>query len=78
MTLEQQLLQQFKMLPLAKQAEILDFAQFLVERQQMDKEVAKPTTPNRLGLLKEKLKVVDDFDAPLPDEILKTFYASLS
>jgi len=33
-----------------------------------------PATPKRrLGFLKGKLKVPDDFDAPLPDEVLAEF-----
>ncbi|MDR5735997.1 type II toxin-antitoxin system prevent-host-death family antitoxin [Caballeronia sp. LZ025] len=27
----------------------------------------------RLGLMKGKIKIADDFDAPLPDEVLATF-----
>lgn len=29
--------------------------------------------PNRLGLMKGKIKMADDFDAPLPDEIQAAF-----
>lgn len=76
MTLEQQLLQQFQILPLTKQVEVLDFVQFLAKQERLVQ--ATKRIPNRLGLLKGKLKVADDFDAPLPDEILKTFYANLS
>ena len=32
--------------------------------------------PRPLGLLKGKLKVPDDFDAPLPDEVIDSFYDS--
>ncbi|MGH8479424.1 MAG: type II toxin-antitoxin system Phd/YefM family antitoxin [Gammaproteobacteria bacterium] len=32
--------------------------------------------PRQLGLLKGKLKVPDDFDAPLPDEVIDSFYNS--
>ena len=28
------------------------------------------------GLLKGQIEIADDFDAPLPDEILKAFYSS--
>ena len=31
----------------------------------------------RLGLLKGRLSVPDDFDAPLPDDVLDTFYTPL-
>lgn len=29
--------------------------------------------PNRIGLMKGKIKMADDFDAPLPDDILAAF-----
>jgi prevent-host-death family protein len=32
---------------------------------------AKP--PRRLGLLEGKIRISDDFDAPLPDELLSAF-----
>ena len=32
--------------------------------------------PRRLGLLNGNLKVPDDFDAPLPDEVIDSFYDS--
>ena len=76
MTLEQQLLQQFQILPLTKQVEVLDFVQFLAKQERLDQ--ATKRIPKRLDLLKGKLKVADDFDAPLPDKILKSFYANLS
>jgi len=75
MTLEQQLLQQFNRLPNVKQTQVLDFVQHLVQ-QKLSHETTAP--PQRLGLLKGKLTVADDFDAPLPEEILKTFYTDLS
>lgn len=34
-------------------------------------------TPNRLGLMKGKIKMVEDFDAPLPDEIQAAFYEKM-
>ncbi len=73
LTLEQQLLNQVKQLPIVKQSEILDFAQFLV-KQQLNEVVTK-SVPKRLGLLKGILEVADNFDDPLPDEILTLFYA---
>ncbi len=32
-----------------------------------------PSAPRRFGMLKGKIHVADDFDAPLPDEILAAF-----
>jgi prevent-host-death family protein len=36
--------------------------------------LAVPTRRRRLGLLKGKIKIADDFDAPLPEEVLRLFY----
>lgn len=33
----------------------------------------KDTRPRRFGLLKKKIKIGKDFDAPLPDQILEDF-----
>lgn len=35
--------------------------------------IAPPATQKRLGLLKGKIKVPDDFNAPLDDEVLSSF-----
>ena len=35
--------------------------------------LAAALLPKRLGLLKGKVRVPDDFDAPLPDEVLGSF-----
>jgi prevent-host-death family protein len=32
-----------------------------------------PATPRQFGMLRGKIQVADDFDAPLPDEILAAF-----
>lgn len=37
---------------------------------------APSSQPRPLGLLKGKLEVPDDFDAPLPDEVIDSFYDS--
>ncbi|RZT42280.1 type II toxin-antitoxin system Phd/YefM family antitoxin [Cupriavidus agavae] len=34
---------------------------------------ATPQTPRRLGGLKGKMRIADDFDAPLPDDLLAAF-----
>lgn len=75
MTLEQQLLQQFNRLPPTQQTQVLDFVQCLVQQKPSHETTV---SPKRLGLLKGKLTVADDFDAPLPEEILQTFYTDLS
>jgi prevent-host-death family protein len=38
--------------------------------------ISSPRQPVRFGLLKGKLHVAEDFDAPLPDEILAGFGVS--
>jgi prevent-host-death family protein len=35
--------------------------------------LAKPRPERKPGFLKGKLRIPDDFDAPLPDEVLKAF-----
>jgi hypothetical protein len=70
--IEQQILQQLKMLPAVKQIEVLDFTQFLVKKTQTN----LTKKPKRLGLLKGKLSVSDDFDEPLPDDMVQSFYIS--
>ena len=35
--------------------------------------IARTSRPKKLGLLKHRLKVPDDFNAPLPPEILDAF-----
>jgi prevent-host-death family protein len=35
--------------------------------------LAAPARRRQLGLLKGKIKIADDFDAPLPEEILRQF-----
>lgn len=37
----------------------------------------EPPGPRKLGLLEGKIDVPDDFDAPLPDDILDAFEADL-
>lgn len=37
--------------------------------------IAAPRPPVRFGLLKGELQIAEDFDAPLPDEILAGFGA---
>ena len=35
--------------------------------------IEEPKPKRRFGILKGKIKIADDFDAPLPDDILKFF-----
>lgn len=38
--------------------------------------LATTQTPRRFGFLKGQIKIAEDFDAPLPKEILDLFYES--
>lgn len=57
-------------LPPEKQAEVLDFVEFLKARSRPEN---RPTPPRRLGTLAGQLAVPDDFDAPLPPEVQRYF-----
>jgi hypothetical protein len=58
-----------KDLPPEKQQEILDFAEFVSNKYHQDKE--KESKPKRIaGLHKGKGWISDDFNEPLPPEIL--------
>jgi Protein of unknown function (DUF2281) len=70
MLTEQQLLQQFKALPPAKQLEVINFIHALTQTTSSE----PAPIPKRLGLLRGKLTVAEDFDAPLPDDIINAFY----
>lgn len=37
-------------------------------------EVPTGKTPIRFGFAKGQIRIADDFDAPLPDDLLKSFY----
>lgn len=36
----------------------------------------KPRQERRLGVLDGRMKIPDDFNAPLPDDVLETFYGA--
>ncbi len=42
----------------------------------IDAQVIKEKKPRKIGLLAGKMKVPDDFDEPLPDDVLALFYES--
>jgi len=67
MTVEQQIIMIIQELPPERQAEVLDFAEFLKQR-------TIPITDCRpSGLAKGDFVVPDDFDDPLPEDILEEF-----
>ena len=66
--LEDELLATLRTLPAARQREVLDFAAFIKERSP-----ARGEEPRPFGLCAGEFEVPDDFDAPLPDDVLRTF-----
>ncbi len=69
MNLEAQLLEGIRALPPEKQVEVLDFVEFIRQR-------SKPLAQMRpIGLCKGEFSVPEDFDAPLPEDILQDFEA---
>jgi hypothetical protein len=61
-------------LPVDRQAEALDFIEFLHTRARPENQSALPRRPTRtLGSLEGQLVVPGDFDAPLPPELLRAF-----
>jgi len=59
-----QILEKIKMIPVAYQQEVEDFIDFILQKKVNNKEHQKKRT---LGLLKGKMKMSDDFNAPLND-----------
>lgn len=45
--------------------EVEDFVDFILNRKRVTRE--EKVTPRKIGLLKGKLQMADDFDAPLDD-----------
>lgn len=65
------IIDKIKDLPPEKQQEILDFAEFISHKYHQDKEKeSKPKKQRTLGLHKGKVWMSDDFNDPLPPEIL--------
>lgn len=64
-------------LPPEKQAEVLDFVEFLRARSASSAEgeaVRKARLRSqRFGVLRDAFTIAPDFDAPLPEEILRDF-----
>jgi len=69
MDIEQALLAAIRDLPFERRREVLDFATFLASRPQ----AAHASRP--AGQCVGEFTVPDDFDAPLPDEVLEQFGA---
>jgi hypothetical protein len=65
-------------LPAEKQAEVLDFVEFLRNRtvhsaSERDAERRAQLRSDRFGALRDAFTIAPDFDAPLPEEILRDF-----
>jgi hypothetical protein len=67
MSVEEQVIATLRTLPPERQAEVLDFAEFLKQRNPPSKE------PRPYGLCGGRIQVPDDFDAPLPEDVLSLF-----
>lgn len=59
------ILEKIKMIPVAYQQEVEDFIDFILQKKVNKKNEKK--TQRKLGLLKGKMKMSDDFNAPLDD-----------
>jgi hypothetical protein len=67
-----------EMLPVEKQAEVLDFVEFLRNRtlgaaKERDAESEAKLRSERFGALRDAFSIAPDFDAPLPEDILQDF-----
>jgi hypothetical protein len=69
MNIETQLLLTVRALSPDRQVEVLDFAEFIRLRS------VSPSDLRPVGLCKGEFSVPDDFDAPLPESILRDFDA---
>ena len=67
LALEERILTRLRQFPPERQAEVLDFVEFLDQRRQATAGL-RP-----IGLGAGDFAVPDDFDAPLPDETLRLF-----
>ncbi|MBB6237115.1 hypothetical protein HDC90_001733 [Pedobacter sp. AK013] len=61
------ILEKIKMIPVAYQQEVEDFIDFILQKKVKKKNEEK--TQRKLGLLKGRMKMSDDFNAPLDDFI---------
>lgn len=59
------MLEKVKKIPPAYLQEVEDFVDFILNRKRVTRE--EKVTPRKIGLLKGKLQMADDFDAPLDD-----------
>jgi hypothetical protein len=67
MDIETQLLDTIRSLPPKRQAEIVDFVEFIKQRS------GHPPEIRPAGLCQGEFTVPEDFDAPLPESVLRDF-----
>lgn len=61
------ILEKFSRLPKSLQVEVLHYIEFLFQNYVQESALESPSKRRRAGLLKEKIRLADDFDAPLED-----------
>ncbi|MFG3817552.1 type II toxin-antitoxin system VapB family antitoxin [Limnothrix redekei] len=61
------LLKKFEQLPESLQTEVLHYIEFLLEKYAHQPAAPAPAKKRKAGLLKGKIWMADDFDAPLED-----------
>ncbi|MCX2495541.1 DUF2281 domain-containing protein [Pedobacter sp. PF22-3] len=59
------ILEKIKMIPVAYQQEVEDFIDFILQKKDLKRSEKKSN--RKLGLLKGKMKMSDDFNSPLED-----------
>lgn len=62
---QNQLLEKVRKIPPAYQQEVEDFIDFILTKKRVSNE--EKEMPRKIGVLKGKLQMADDFDAPLDD-----------
>ena len=67
MSIESQVLETLRTLPPERQAEVLDFVEFIKHRTET------PSGPRPAGLCEGEFVVPEDFDDPLPESVLRGF-----
>jgi hypothetical protein len=74
MTAREKLIQEIYQTPDFLIEEVLDFLLFAKARRNQQEIPEQPKERRPFGLCAGEFTVPDDFNAPLPDEILSTFY----
>lgn len=67
LSIEERIVTSLRHLPPERQAEVLDFVEFLNQRRRT------PLEPRPYGLCAGEFVAPQDFDAPLPEETLRLF-----